>query len=161
MVNPSNWWNSSLLYSNTFPGYCCNSGTTSGNGTFQLGRKYKVVRGTWGPCHPYVSITKYVYMATSGMVLIEEERAINKSIGVDEVTFGIYPSPASTEIRINWSGPDVQSIRVLASNGKLMHEFGPADLNTPISVESFPSGIYIVTVTHTSGSSSKRFLVSH
>ena len=100
-------------------------------------------------------------MATSGMVLIEEERAINKSIGVDEVTFGIYPSPASTEIRINWSGPDVQSIRVLASNGKLMHEFGPADLNTPISVESFPSGIYIVTVTHTSGSSSKRFLVSH
>lgn len=63
MTNPSNWWSSPFIANNVFPGYCCNQTTTTGNGIFTLGRKYKITRGVWSDCDPWISTTKIVYMS--------------------------------------------------------------------------------------------------
>ncbi|MBA3898605.1 MAG: T9SS type A sorting domain-containing protein [Bacteroidetes bacterium] len=66
MNNPSNWWNTSLYYSNPFPGYCCNGSQTTGKGVFiQQGKRYRIIRGTWGPCSEWNQTTKIVSVRTN------------------------------------------------------------------------------------------------
>jgi len=63
MTNPSNWWGAPFISNNTFPGYCCNPTASTGSGLFALGHKYRITRGTWGPCSPWNAVSKTVYMS--------------------------------------------------------------------------------------------------
>jgi hypothetical protein len=67
MTNPSNWWVAPFITNNIFPGYCCNPTTSSGYGVFVIGHKYRITRGTWGPCSPWNSTSKTVYMGNRAM----------------------------------------------------------------------------------------------
>lgn len=62
LTNPSSWWIQQLWYINTFPGYCCNPNISTGNGVFYYGHKYRITRGTWGPCSNWTSTTKTIYI---------------------------------------------------------------------------------------------------
>ena len=48
------WWVVPYIASNTFPGY-----------TFKLGHKYRITRGTWGPCTPWSAVSKSIYLSTA------------------------------------------------------------------------------------------------
>jgi hypothetical protein len=68
ITNPSNWWNPSLYFTNPFPGYDVPNtsfvNTIVGNGKFYLGHKYRITRGTWGPCTPYTTVSKEIYLCS-------------------------------------------------------------------------------------------------
>lgn len=161
MVNPSNWWHSSLALSNTFPGYCCNNAPITGNGIFLQGHKYRVTRGTWGPCHPWSSTVKYVYMSTSGMIHVTEDMQIVRSDRFGLEKLSVYPSPASDRISLNWTGSTIQSVRVHSISGELMLEQGPLITGSSIPIDALRSGLYILSVVTKEGTASARFVVSH
>ncbi len=123
LENPSSWWNQSLWYTNTFPGYCCNANTTTGNGTFLLGHKYSITRGTWGECSSWNQTTKTVYMDTENRIAISIDTASflgegfniitstfdnNVSFTSPSIDMTLSPNPTSGAVRIEYtSSPEV------------------------------------------------------
>lgn len=62
LTNPPSWWITQLRTINTFPGYCCQTNVTTGNGVFYYGHKYRITRGTWGPCTNWTSTSNVIYI---------------------------------------------------------------------------------------------------
>lgn len=167
MTNPSNWWGTALYYTNTFPGYCCNSTVTTGNGTFLLGHKYRVTRGTWGPCATWQSTTKTVYMNIGGKssgtegyyIEIEEDPTYNPPMpkdlslkltaGLSEgkiSNFQVYPNPSHGVFRIQQAvATDEETMmNVYDAFGKLLLT-QPYDANeTIIDLTEQDAGIYFI-----------------
>lgn len=127
LSNPPSWWNQSLLYVNPFPGYCCLPNVTQGNGTFYFGHRYRITRGTWGPCANWTSISKVVYIGPptksgSNITTIEldtiykpdfekfmnHNQAIDRTLGPNNLTvvnkideISVAPNPCSGFIEVN------------------------------------------------------------
>lgn len=169
LSNPSSWWSQSLLYENTFPGYCCQSNITTGNGIFLYGHKYKITRGTWGPCSAYNSTTKYIYLgpdpkSSQEIKIIENE--FNKSgTNFDTELFSVFPNPITSECQMfvsdknntlytiemySLSGSKLSEIAIITSNQ--MHSF---------SFDNYPTGMYIIRAKSLTNVFSKKIIVQH
>lgn len=63
VTNPSLWWTNSVT--NVFAGYN-GTGTLSGTapGIFKQGHKYRISRGVWDVCHPWLAVSHTVFMST-------------------------------------------------------------------------------------------------
>jgi hypothetical protein len=63
VTNPSAWWTNSVI--NVFAGYN-GTGTLSGAapGIFKQGHKYRISRGVWDVCHPWLAVSHTVFMGT-------------------------------------------------------------------------------------------------
>lgn len=59
LENPSAWWANPLA--TDFSGYCCTNAATP-PGKFELGHRYRIVRGVWGTCHGWTEVAKTVFM---------------------------------------------------------------------------------------------------
>jgi len=170
MSNPSNWWNTSLWYTNTFPGYCCNSVPTTGNGTFLLNHKYRVTRGTWGPCNPWNATTKTVFMCTgcktanSSDLIIEDDNTYqmpapnnltsifeNKENKTIKNKTNIYPNPSKNIFNIQMEENVKSNFVVYDSNGRVIIENEIIDSKATIDLSNFASGIYCVKIISNNG----------
>jgi hypothetical protein len=63
VTNPSLWWTNSVT--NVFAGYN-GTGSLSGTapGVFKQGHKYRISRGVWDVCHPWLAVSHTVFMST-------------------------------------------------------------------------------------------------
>jgi hypothetical protein len=169
MTNPTNWWHSSLWYTNTFPGYCCNSSPITGDGTFLLGHKYRVTRGVWGPCHPWTQTVKTVYMSTSGMVVEDESSYLSVKALEDEIEesgvwkgLKIYPNPAADKLTVELPYKGPYRLRIISATGAILNESNQWNFSTSINITGLPNGLYIAEVSNPSGESERRtFVVQH
>ncbi len=163
MNNPTNWWASNLYYTNPFPGYCCNSLPTTGNGTFLLGHKYRITRGTWGPCTDWTTVTKTVFMdvvqRSSGPVqpMIEtvtdympkmpnDLMDATKNLGTSNTSnFKIYPNPTESQFTVEsgW-GEKKFSVMIFDAFGKTILKFDASEPYTTVDASPFEPGIYFV-----------------
>lgn len=162
MSNPPNWWTGSVVYNNTFPGYCCNTTPNTGNGTFLLGHKYRITRGTWGPCSDWTSVTKTVYMdivmRTNGVMQPEIETITdyNPAMPADLQAsmsaspsstshFNIYPNPAGSQLTVESNlGEKEYSVIIFDALGKTFTKLNAKEPYTVIDLSAFESGIYFV-----------------
>jgi Secretion system C-terminal sorting domain len=163
MYNPSNWWVNSLYYTNSFPGYCCNSVPTTGNGTFLMGRKYRITRGTWGPCTEWTTVTKTVFMDVVGrsggpvQPVIEtvtdympkmpnDLMDATKNLGPRNTpNFKIYPNPTESQFTVEsgW-GEQKFSVMIFDAFGKTILKFDASEPYTTVDASPFEPGIYFV-----------------
>lgn len=171
ITNPSNWWATNLYNTNTFPGYCCNSTVTTGNGTFYQGHTYRITRGTWGPCTPWTSTSKIIKMCTGcrtdGVPVLEvkddpaytvdihtETRAKtfselnwNDKITNDIEESFVYPNPSHNIFHIDLSKiNNTISIEVYDNTGKLVIVKKQLLRNEVIDLSNFSKGIYLIKV---------------
>jgi Secretion system C-terminal sorting domain len=164
MGNPSNWWASNLYYTNSFPGYCCNTTPTTGNGTFLLGHKYRITRGTWGPCTAYTTVTKTVFMdivmRTNGGAMQPVIETITdykpempqglmddwaNRFALSESNFKIYPNPTESQFTVESAWGDREfSVTIIDALGKTYMKFNANEPYTVVDLSAFESGIYFV-----------------
>ncbi|MBL7944518.1 MAG: T9SS type A sorting domain-containing protein [Flavobacteriales bacterium] len=156
--NPTSWWAPSLSLNNTFPGYCCSSSTTTGNGLFLLGKKYRVTRGTAGPCNPRTTTTKYVFMSNSGMVVSPD----------DEPTFDeplkshfaiVVPSPANESMRVESNLEGQVQGEIYTSAGILCKKLDTRFTSGPVDISELGPGIYFLSLRSETGLVSTRFVI--
>lgn len=157
MITPANWSGASFQVNNTFPGYCCNTSATSGNGTFLLGHKYRVTHATWGPCNAYSDVTKTVYMNTGGRPEIVEDispasngpEVHEKSVIDSGMEIAVFPNPSNGRIHVDLIGLPIDrsaTIEVFMSNGSLVHSMQTGHSLNIIDLSSVPKGTYFVRV---------------
>lgn len=76
--------------------------------------------------------------------------------GMDEVVNGdleLYPNPTNDMVNVLWSG-DVQTIELVDIQGKTIETFEVSDVKTTaINLESLSSGVYMIRVTSSEGTS--------
>lgn len=171
MTNPSNWWASNLYNVNTFPGYCCNSTITTGNGTFYQGHTYRITRGTWGPCTPWTSTSKTIRMCTgcktNGETAFEVKDDPNYKVDQNAIDYAmsygnsnlsetfnnhvdgffVYPNPSNDLFNIDLTTINNPiSIEVYDNIGKLVIAKKNTMSNDMIDLSNAPKGIYLVKV---------------
>lgn len=156
--NPTSWWSPSLSLTNTFPGYCCNSSTTSGNGLFGLGKKYRVIRGTAGPCNPRTTTTKFVFMSNSGMIVSPDDEPVIEEPSKNSFAV-VIPSPASASIRIESNLAGRVWGEIYTSAGSLCKKLDAGVVSGPVDVSDLDPGIYFLCLMSETDLVSTRFIV--
>lgn len=177
LTNPSSWWSTNLLYTNTFPGYCCQSNITTGNGTFYYGHKYKITRGTWGPCAEWNSTTHSIYIGPStdknGIVETLKEEIPEPIILVEEIltnnadkcNLNISPNPTNDicNIIIKDENEDKYFLEVYSITGIKIFESSQVIPNKVFEfyVKNYSSGIYLIKVTNATSSYNSKLIINH
>jgi hypothetical protein len=179
MTNPSNWWDPSLYYTNPFPGYCCNPVPITGIGVFYLNHKYRVTRGTWGPCTPWEATSKSVYMCTGcrmadvAQLIVEDDAyappmpvnlalGLNDQLGSEEapLKWELYPNPASGIFNVRletMTGAD--QVTVYDYTGKVIAEQTLQNADTRIDLSTYAKGIYFVKLKVPGRTETKKIII--
>ncbi|MDP1802490.1 MAG: T9SS type A sorting domain-containing protein [Bacteroidota bacterium] len=190
MTNAQTWWYNPFIGNNTFPGYdytlppsswpvsspmapypspyTGTSFTTNPPaGNFQLGKRYRITRATWGDCISWTTMSKSIYMCSgckgsNGPVFIIEndsyspampkELAMKTNIqsakSIDKQMIVISPNPNNGVFDMTMDSESVKDIYVYDIAGKVVYENkGVAERNINININDQPKGIYIVRVT--------------
>lgn len=180
VYNPSNWWDTSLYYTNTFPGYDVPISnfvnTTVGNGKFYLGHKYRITRGTWGPCTPFTTTSKEIYMCTGCKLvngqsefIVENstyapsfEEMLAKSQTPDfEITStaNVFPNPTTDLVNFAFDTNETGKIEIYSLDGKLVFtkDFRE-NKQLEVSLKDYQDGVYIARITTNGVTISKKII---
>jgi hypothetical protein len=175
LTNPSSWWNQNLLLINTFPGYCCNSSATYGNGIFYYGHKYRITRGVWGPCSNWNTTSKTIYIGSmtstrqiEESALIETDTTYNPVVEILQSNnigtsmnnsnlpqvlteqVQVFPNPFESGVTVSLPEQlyttDVY-IERYSFSGQIILKRSTLDSNFPyFDLSKYPSGMYFIKV---------------
>jgi hypothetical protein len=76
----------------------------------------------------------------------------------NEITFSIYPNPATNFIRIN-SSAGVDKLSILDISGRVVTQFSNLNLTEAIDISGFRTGMYLVTIESGSSVNTKKLIV--
>ena len=88
-------------------------------------------------------------------VLIPTTTSISR---LDEITFDIYPNPASDYIRIN-SNVGVESLIIRDITGRVVTEMNNISSSERIDLSGFKTGMYLVAIKNGNSVSTKKLIV--
>lgn len=71
----------------------------------------------------------------------------------------IYPNPASDQLHLSFPSTEKIEMQMINSYGKVIREEA-MEVNTPLDISSFPSGIYILRIRHDDRQWIRRFVVT-
>jgi hypothetical protein len=102
------------------------------------------------------TLSKSGYKTITGQVVVDNNKIINHSMDVEEVTglnktmeqrLNIYPNPASDILHLNWNN-NIQEAEISLSNitGKIVLKKKLFDRNNSIEISNLPKGIYFITI---------------
>lgn len=91
---------------------------------------------------------------------IDDDGLIVDPVGV---TLSLSPNPASSFVEVAFNADKVPAgehrLTVMDATGKRIIEFRPDSPTTSIQTNSWPSGIYFVTLTNPYGSTTKKLII--
>lgn len=132
-----NEWNDSLLIDNTI---------------FEMGKNYRITFKLTTPSNTFYTFTFHVIDTTQSTASIEENR-------FEKIDLAVYPSPATTDIKIRFNTTQTDMpIRVYSMGGLLVYQdnerrdYGTTTLD--VNISNFMPGIYMAT----NGSETVKFI---
>lgn len=145
-----------------------NGGTVTGSGNFQQGTN-DTLRATPAQDFKFDKWTENgtTIGTTPELILtnIQANRTIvghfTSTVGVGEnqgVTFKVYPNPAADLLHVE-SGEEIQFLELLTVQGIKVKRERVDSATGEIRVSNLPAGIYLLRITHVSGTTCRRVLI--